>query len=101
MKEESKCENRIDEALADRLEDINKGELEGLSFDYVEPNTFNDQEHGYHRWQLSWGGPSDEFRLLDNGSVEYWFMDWYDGARRIITHPVLIDEMRRQADWNS
>lgn len=101
MKEENKCENRINEALAGRLEDFKKGELEGLCFDYVEPNTFDDQEQGYHRWQLSWGGPSDEFRLLPSGKVEYWFMDWYDGAKRIITDYALIDEMRRQADWNS
>jgi hypothetical protein len=31
MKEENKCENRIDEALADRLKDFKEGELERLS----------------------------------------------------------------------
>ena len=61
----------------------------GLSFDYVEPDTFDDQPVGYWRYQLSWGGPSDEFRFWYNGnrvySIEYWFMDWFDGAKRQLT----------------
>jgi len=57
----------------------------GLNVDYVEPNTFEDQEQGYVRYQLSWGGPSDEFRYYVNYDgtpyhIEYWFMDWFDGA---------------------
>jgi hypothetical protein len=56
----------------------------GLSFDYVAPGTFGDQEQGYFRYQLSWGGPSDEFRYYVNPDltcyrVEYWFLDWWDG----------------------
>ena len=35
----------------------------GLSFDFVEANTFEDQKCGYWRFQMSWGGPSDEFRI--------------------------------------
>ena len=35
----------------------------GLSFDYVHPFTFDDQRAGYWRWQISWGGPSEEFRI--------------------------------------
>lgn len=35
----------------------------GLSFDYVEPGTFTDQEEGYWRYQISYGGPSSEFRF--------------------------------------
>ena len=30
----------------------------GLSFDFVEANTFKDQKCGYWRFQMSWGGPS-------------------------------------------
>jgi len=59
----------------------------GLSFDYVEVGTFNGQCEGYFRYQLSWGGPSDEFRFYTGFDkvpyrVEYWFMDWFDGAHR-------------------
>jgi hypothetical protein len=59
----------------------------GLAFDYVAANTFKDQREGYFRWQLSWGGPSDEFRFYVDAEkrcrrVEYWFLDWFDGAKR-------------------
>ena len=58
-----------------------------LSFDYVPEGTFDDQEEGYFRYQLSWGGPSDEFRFFVGPGfhpprVEYWFLDWFDGASR-------------------
>jgi len=41
---------------------------------------------GYWRWQFSWGGPSDELRAYVNElreihRLEYWFMDWMDGAK--------------------
>jgi hypothetical protein len=57
-----------------------------LSWDYVEAGTFADQEQGYYRLQLSWGGPSDEFRIYTTqyadeiDVIEYWYMDWFDGA---------------------
>ena len=57
-----------------------------LSWDYVEPGTFEDQEEGYYRLQLSWGGPSDEFRIYTIGDtleidvIDYHYMDWFDGA---------------------
>jgi hypothetical protein len=68
----------------------------GLSWDYVAPGTFEGQRRGYFRWQLSWGGPSDEFRFFVDENfgvcrVEYWFIDWFDGARRVI---------RRGADFD-
>jgi len=76
----------------------------GLSFDYVAPETFGeDQEEGYFRYQLSWGGPSDEFRFYVSPSrhgftphrVEYWFMDWFDGASRRLygADRVLLDDI--------
>lgn len=57
----------------------------GLSWDYVEPRTFKNQKAGYYRWQLSWGGPADEFRIFTDRNkniikVEYWYLDWFDGA---------------------
>ena len=58
----------------------------GLSFDYVSPGTFDDQREGYWRYQLSWGGPSDEIRFYASSPsdtfyrAEYWFLDWGDGA---------------------
>jgi hypothetical protein len=80
----------------------------GLSFDYVEPYTFGDQERGYFRYQISWGGPAEEFRFFVDvlpksvgawhrserfpnpvwrlDKIEYWFLDWFDGA------PITIHE---------
>ena len=61
----------------------------GLSIDYVpHDGEFNDGA-GYLRYQLSWGGPSDEFRFFldadqDCYRVEYWFLDWFDGASRTL-----------------
>ena len=57
----------------------------GLDFSFVEPETFKNQEIGYYRYQLSWGGPSDEIRFFENGKIEYWYMDWFDGACKTIT----------------
>jgi hypothetical protein len=58
----------------------------GLCFDYVAPGTFNNQKRGYFRYQLSTGGPGDEFRFytdenLNPTRIEYWFLDWFDGAK--------------------
>jgi hypothetical protein len=68
----------------------------GLSFDYVQPGTFGEeQDEGYFRYQLSWGGPSDEIRYYVDPSdaeadpyrvipwkVQYVFLDWFDGEAR-------------------
>ena len=69
----------------------------GLSFDYVAPDTFTGQAKGYFRWQLSYGGPSDEFRFHINPdfscrAIEYWFLDWFDGAHLRIDRGGIIGE---------
>lgn len=64
----------------------------GLCFDYCAPNGGDedeDERQGYFRYQLSWGGPSDEFRFFVNPDlscyrVEYWFLDWFQGASRTL-----------------
>lgn len=88
------CESRIDESLETAIKDIeeliSKDDLQeffeyGLCFDFVEEGTFEDQTEAYWRYQLSYGGPSDEFRFFGNGRIQYWFLDWYDGAHRNLT----------------
>lgn len=64
-----------------------------LGVDYVEPNTFTNQKKGYKRIQFSWGGPSDELRVFSNGTVEYWFMDWFDGAKLDVTSNKIAQEI--------
>lgn len=62
----------------------------GLGFDYVAPRTFKGQKLGYFRYQLSWGGPSEELRYYVRAEykqpfkvykVEFWYLDWFDGAK--------------------
>ena len=38
----------------------------------------------YRRYQFSWGGPSDEVRVYPNGEARYYFMDWFDGAYKVM-----------------
>lgn len=55
-----------------------------LSWDWVDAE--DEKNPGYFRLQLSWGGPSDEFRIytigdtLDIDCIDYHYMDWFDGA---------------------
>jgi hypothetical protein len=99
MKEQPSCAERVQARFDSRIDDLRKlweapehyveeiGNLYnyGLSLDVVEPGTFEGQRERYIRYQLSWGGPSDEFRIYENGDVEYWFLDWGDGASLDVT----------------
>jgi len=56
----------------------------GLSFDYVPGNTDYNPDAGYFRYQLSWGGPSEEFRFYTDPqfnvyTIEFWYLVWFDG----------------------
>jgi len=70
MKEQA-CIDLVEDKWTNRAEDLKNPDFEALSFDYVEPNTFNDQKEGYWRWQFSWGGPSARMcscsRMLKRG----------------------------------
>ena len=81
-----RCEDLVEDRWTTRAEDLEDPDYEALCFDYVEPHTFEKQPEGYWRWQFSWGGPSDELRGYVNEHrelhrVEYWYMDWFDGAK--------------------
>jgi len=57
----------------------------GLSFDFVDADAYEGQSCGYWRWQLSTGGPGDEFRIFTDvkkniDRIEYVYLDWFDGA---------------------
>jgi hypothetical protein len=118
---ESTCKDRINQELKDRISDLktlwnlyqedsekNDPDLGnfaeyGLCFDYVAPKTFKGQRKGYFRYQLSYGGPSDEFRFYTEQNfkhnplswgksisfsvtkIEYVFLDWFDGASKKLT----------------
>jgi hypothetical protein len=92
---ETTCENKVFEAFKSRIQDIKTlyhaedqeteelGNLYeyGLCIDKVEAGTFEGQRDDYIRYQLSYGGPSEEFRLYKNGDLEFWLLDWFDGAK--------------------
>mgnify|MGYP001607415806 CR=1 FL=1 len=107
MNTQKKCWELVKDKLKSRISDLTKlwalyledreksdenlGNMYeyGLSFDYVAPNTFEKQRRGYFRYQLSWGGPADEFRIyaaydLKPYTIQYWYMDWFDGAGKIL-----------------
>jgi len=115
MTKEKKCIDLVNDNYKSRLNEIstayNNENLDfaewlsqyGLSWDYVLPNTFNDQKKGYYRWQLSWGGPSDEFRIYtdDNkniNSVEYWYLDWFDGSSVQVDNQEIINVINWQLE---
>jgi len=85
-------------------EDLGRWEEYGLCFDYVPAGTFNDQDFGYWRYQLSWGGGQEEFRFYADSdfkpyTIEFWYLDWGTGAH---VHPTGSDlELLREiwADW--
>ena len=120
MTEQQKCRDLIRASYGSRIADLrrliaadNAGNEEGvpdlgtlneygLSFDYVAPGTFTGQRRGYWRYQLSWGGPSEEFRFYAERTgaseynytvdrIEFWYLDWFDGAHRT---------MRKGADFD-
>jgi len=101
MSRQASCKERVQEHLNSRMADLKalldaeeRGEeLEdlsplneyGLSFDYVEAGTFTDQKVGYFCYLISTGGPGEELRIytdarLNPGRVEFWLLDWCDGA---------------------
>lgn len=74
----------------------------GLGFDYVDPFTFDDQRAGYWRWQISWGGPSEEFRIYVNQdeevkAIDFTFLDWGEG-HTITLNPNHYDAIFNAAD---
>jgi len=80
-------DQNICKTCLEKLDDLGTFNEYGLCFDYVAAGTFDDQEQGYFRYQLSYGGPSDEFRFYTDAGrncycIEYWFLDWGDGAHR-------------------
>ena len=88
-----------------QVEDLGTWNEYGLCLDYVAPRTFRDQRRGYLRYQISLGGPSDEFRFymaedLTLTRVEYWFLDWFDGAHKTLRSGADFDMMKEiYEDW--
>lgn len=76
----------------------------GLCFDF---QAATEDSEAYYRYQLSWGGPSDEIRFFEDGTIEYVFLDWYVGVGFDVTNDErfswLLDwfEGCMMIDWDS
>lgn len=81
----------VDLFISDHFDELRERAYEsffeyGLAFDYVGPYTFADQSQAYFRYQISYGGPSTEYRFYVSPDLslyhcEYWYLDWFDGAK--------------------
>lgn len=81
----------------------------GLGIWYTPVGTYPKQKEGWWTYQFSTGGPGDELRFFGawppgRGKshkerrperVEFWFLDWFDGAKLDVTD----DEVARQV-WD-
>jgi len=88
------CEERIDEMLKERIEDFRHALQEDWEYfgeqyeDFIEwINSYalaysDDPHYRAKRLELSWGGPQDYFLFFEDGTIEYHFLDWFDGAKR-------------------
>tara|TARA_Y100001938_G_C7775895_1_gene275534 strand:+ start:132 stop:545 length:414 start_codon:yes stop_codon:yes gene_type:complete len=108
LKKSEKCEDRIEDAILSRGEDferfMNAEDDEtieefyqyGLDISMVSMGTFKNMKEPYLRYQLSWGGPSEEINFYQNGRVEFVFKDWFDYAAIEVSHLDWIEWLR---DW--
>lgn len=68
----------------ERFRDIQDDETQeefcnyGLCFDFV-PCDNDEQTEAYYRYQLAWGGPSYEFRIYEDDTLEFVYLDWFCG----------------------
>ena len=51
----------------------------GLSFDFVELGSFEDQDEPYFRYQIAYGGPTHEIRFYETGLIEFVWLHWFVG----------------------
>jgi len=89
--QEKKCEERIDEELTGRVKELKRilkmkdeerasQEIENISLSFGE-----DPLYRAMKWELSYGGPADGFMFFENGTIQYYYQDWFDGAVRDLT----------------
>lgn len=90
MSREEKCSQRIEKELRGRIQDF-KAALEEAEkeedfdfYDWINENALAYDDDPYYRakrLELSYGGPQDYFLFFEDGTIEYHFLDWFDGAK--------------------
>lgn len=81
-----KCEDFIDEALEDAIDDMRsilncRDPFEKLN----ESILAYDRDGEDMKLELSYGGPADGFIFKKDGSIVYYYQGWWDGAERELT----------------
>lgn len=90
-----------------KYEDLSKWSEYGLSFDFVEIGTFDDRKEAYYRYQFSWGGPTEEIRIYEDGEIVFVYLNWYCGVGFDVSGEDqfiwLVDWFRGRAsiDWDN
>lgn len=106
MTKDQTCEQRIGFHMGARLADMNaavdideRDDDERL-LDELRESVLSFEMVRHVKILLSTGGPADGFDLVldDDGEIdsgEYWFQDWFDGARRRLESDelALIDQV--------
>jgi hypothetical protein len=93
------------EGKEEGIEDLGTFYEYGLSFDYVTPMTWHDQPEGFWRYQISCGGPQEEFRFYSSGPqyspyrITFAFLDWGDGYERQLVGKDLELMINLWDDW--
>lgn len=84
------CEERIDEELKSRMEDI-KAIVEAEDpIEELNNRALALSRTVVYKLEFSWGGPQDYFEFEYDPEakelieVRYYFLDWFDGASRTI-----------------
>ncbi len=88
MNKQLSCEEKIDQELNSRIKDF-KNALNNED-DFIE--WLNDYALAYEddphyrakKLELSYGGPADGFRFFEDGTIQYYYQDWFDGAIRTL-----------------
>jgi len=89
--ERKTCEERIDGELKDRIEDIKEIVESEDPVEAINEYALALSKTVNYKLELSWGGPQDYFIFeydLDSKElvgITYHFLDWFDGAERIIS----------------
>lgn len=63
-------------SVIEKYEEVGGFDIYGLGFNFVEAKTFGNQNQGYYRFQLSFGGPTEEIRFFVDNTIEFVYLDW-------------------------
>jgi hypothetical protein len=85
------CEERIGDRLKGRLTEIKAAMEDDNKREEFEDSILGITKRTVYKIELSWGGPADGFLITVDAdsheieSIEYYFQDWFDGAKRELT----------------